>query len=84
MHERRVRISGGDAEKFKAGEIYERDGWTCGICDEPVNRDLKWPDPLSVSLDHIVPVSRGGGHTRANTRCSHLICNTRRGAPAAA
>lgn len=64
-------------------EVFERDNWTCGICDEPVDQDIKWPDPRSVSLDHIVPLALGGAHSRANTQCSHLTCNVRKGAQAA-
>lgn len=66
-------------EPFTSIEIFERDGWHCGICDEPVDRELRYPDPMSASLDHIVPLSKGGGHTRENVRCSHLGCNVRRG-----
>ena len=68
-----------DAESFDYREIYERDGWVCGICDEPVDRALAWPNPLSVSLDHIVPVSQGGAHSRENAQCAHLSCNVRKG-----
>ena len=56
-------------------EVFERDGWTCGICGGSVDRVLEWPDPLSVSLDHIVPLSRGGSHTYDNVQCAHLSCN---------
>lgn len=31
------------------------------------------------SQDHIVPVSRGGANTHANSRLVHLNCNVRRG-----
>jgi len=30
---------------------------------------------MSVSLDHIVPVSLGGMHSMANVQCAHLFCN---------
>ena len=83
MHERRARLLSNDWESFDPVEIYERDGWVCGICELPVDRALAWPDPLSVSLDHIIPVSLDGPHTRANTRCSHLGCNSKRGNRAA-
>ena len=76
---RRARKVGADIESFTNGEIFDRDGWVCGICDEPVPKDAKWPDPLSVSLDHIIPLSLGGAHSRENTRCSHLGCNVKRG-----
>jgi 5-methylcytosine-specific restriction endonuclease McrA len=56
--------------------------WTgqCGLCDEPMDRNLKHPDPLSKSLDHIHPISRGGLHEQTNLQWAHLICNIRKGA----
>lgn len=67
-----------DAEKFDYADIFERDGWVCGICTLPVDRDLKWPHPMSASLDHVTPLSRGGRHSRDNVQCSHLTCNLRK------
>lgn len=78
-HERRARLRGNEWEQFEPSEVYDRDGWLCGICTLPVDPALTWPDPGSVSLDHITPVSLGGSHTRDNTRCSHLGCNSKRG-----
>jgi hypothetical protein len=71
-----------DAESFDYREVYDRDGWVCGICSNPVDPEAKWPDPMSVSLDHIIPVSWGGRHSRDNAQCSHLRCNVRKGAAA--
>ena len=82
-HRRRALKKGATVEDFKPGEIFERDDWTCGICSEPVDRDLKWPNPLSVSLDHVIPLALGGAHSRDNTQCAHLSCNVRKGAQAA-
>ena len=56
-------------------KVYERDGWRCGICSEPIDRDLEHPDPRSVSLDHIVPLSLGGPHIAGNCQPAHLRCN---------
>lgn len=33
---------------------------------------------MMASLDHIVPMSLGGGHTYLNTQCSHLMCNLKK------
>jgi hypothetical protein len=77
---RRARQQSAEAERFPCQEIYERDRWRCGICGKQIDQALTYPDPQSVSLDHIVPVSQGGEHTRANVRASHLLCNFRRGA----
>lgn len=81
--QRRARMADPTAERFDVVEIFERDGWACGICDQPVDQTLAYPDPMSVSLDHVQPLSLGGTHTRDNVRCSHLTCNIRRGNRAA-
>lgn len=70
---RRGVVSSGDT--FDPIDIYERDGWQCGICRQPVDDTLSYPDPKSVSLDHILPISKGGKHAPSNTQCSHLECN---------
>lgn len=77
---RRAAVRGGRlTERFTDTEIFERDGWRCGICRRRVNQRLVYPHPRSPSLDHIVPLSQDpNGHTRANVRCSHLECNLRR------
>lgn len=79
-HRRRALKAGATVEDFKHVEVFERDGWVCGICSEPVDRELKFPDPMSVSLDHVIPLANGGEHSRANTQCAHLSCNVRKGA----
>lgn len=60
-------------------EIFERDGWVCGICALPVDQTVKFPDPGSATLDHVVPMSLGGAHDRANLQCAHFYCNTVKG-----
>lgn len=67
-------------EDFADLDVFKRDAWTCGICGTPVDPDLKRPDKMSVSLDHIVPLSGGGFHVWENVQCAHLVCNMRKGA----
>ena len=80
-YERRRALKRGasSAESFTNTSIFERDNWTCGICSAPVDGSLEWPDPLSVSLDHVIPVSLGGEHSPSNTQCAHLFCNLSKG-----
>lgn len=48
----------------------------CGICGQPVNKSLKYPHPLSASIDHIIPISRGGHPSDlANLQLAHRWCN---------
>lgn len=76
---RRAAIRGAEVERFEHSEVFERDGWICQLCGDPTDWTTHFPDPLSPSLDHIVPLSRGGEHSRANTQCAHLACNIRKG-----
>ena len=67
------------AERIVRDEIGDRDGWVCGICREPLDRTLRWPESDSQSLDHVVPLSKGGLHRSGNVRIAHLGCNVKRG-----
>lgn len=65
-------------ERFSPNEIYERDGWRCGVCRKAISKKLLHPDPMSVSLDHKISLSRGGPHSRRNAQPAHLRCNIRK------
>jgi len=48
----------------------------CGICGKPVDKSLKYPDPMSPTVDHIIPVSRNGDPTSLdNLQLAHRYCN---------
>lgn len=79
-HARRAAKKSTAVQVIRPVDVFERDGWVCGICDVVVDPDLVYPDPLSASLDHVVPLSRGGVHQHENVQCAHLVCNTRKGA----
>lgn len=52
--------------------LAERDRGRCGICRKPVRAKR---GPMRPSLDHIVPVSRGGTHALDNVQLAHYRCN---------
>jgi hypothetical protein len=79
-HRRRARQRGAFVAPVFRSEIYERDGWRCQICGRMVKRGVAVPDPLAPTLDHVVPLARGGTHEPANVRLAHFLCNSRRGA----
>lgn len=76
---KRARRRNAIIEKFSAAEIYERDRWICQFCYKRVDKKLKWPSPMSPSLDHIIPLSKGGAHERLNAQLAHLGCNMHAG-----
>lgn len=48
----------------------------CGICGKPVDFSLKFPDPMSPTVDHIIPVAKGGHPSDIdNLQLAHFYCN---------
>ena len=76
--QRRARIYERPREFFTSLEIYERDGWTCQLCGKKTLRREGVPHPLAPTIDHIIPIARGGSHTRINVQCAHFQCNVRK------
>lgn len=76
---RRVRAAGAGREPYTVMEIANRDGWACSICAEPVDRALVYPDAMSRSIDHVIPLAGGGSDTPGNVALAHLVCNIRKG-----
>lgn len=64
---------------FLRMDIYNRDKWICQICKKPVKKELSFPHPKCASLDHVIPLSRGGTHESENVQLAHLSCNTSKG-----
>lgn len=52
---------------------------SCWLCEQPIGAD-PWPDPLSGTIDHVVPVSVAPSRIldRSNVRAAHFRCNSRR------
>ena len=48
----------------------------CAICGRPVDMSLKSPDPMSPSVDHIIPINKGGHPSDINNlQLAHRACN---------
>lgn len=51
----------------------------CYICGDAIDRSLRWPDPMSVTIDHLTPVTLGGSNRQDNLRPVHWRCNREKG-----
>ena len=76
---RRARMRLARSEPYTAVEIADRDGWKCQRCGERIGRKIKYPHPRSLTIDHIIPISRGGHDVRANVQAAHFSCNAAKG-----
>lgn len=66
------------SKAVKSAEIFEACKWICQLCGQKVNKKLKFPNPMSPSLDHIIPLSKGGAHIESNCQLAHLSCNKKK------
>lgn len=83
---RRMRCKGGDWS-ITLKDLYERDYGICYLCGCRCDwRDGQWKDgafivgPTYPSIEHVVPLSKGGTHEWNNVKLACWICNTRKGA----
>ena len=60
----------------KAKKIIYAQQSVCGICGRPVDKKLPFPNPWSPTIDHIIPVQKGGDPVNLeNLQLAHLACN---------
>lgn len=66
-------------ENVRRNDIFERDGWKCQLCGDPLNRAVVAPHPDAPTIDHIIPLAQGGTHEPRNVQAAHFLCNSRKG-----
>lgn len=72
-----------EATYRKAKKIIYASQSNCAICGRPVDFDRKFPDPWSATLDHIIPIAKGGDPASLeNLQLAHLRCNRIKGTKA--
>lgn len=73
---RRARKRALPYEQIDPYVVFARDGWRCQLCRGRTPGRLRGSlHQRAPELDHIVPLSRGGAHTYANTQCLCRQCN---------
>lgn len=73
IRQARSRARGGD--RVSPWVVFDRDNWCCWICGEATSSKYASHDPKSPTMDHVIPLSKGGTHCYDNVRCAHAICN---------
>jgi hypothetical protein len=84
-HRSRARHHGVQYQSVPVKQIYERDNYTCQICLKKclpkamLSKQTGKIHPMSPTIDHIVPMCRGGDHVEANLQTACFRCNTAKG-----
>ena len=78
-HKRRARMAGKPADVITLLELIERDAGVCALCGKRVRPDWNHLHNLYPSIEHIIPIARGGSHTWDNVQLAHRVCNSRKG-----
>lgn len=61
--------------------VFSRADWLCQICEVETPRELSGTyEPNAPELDHVMPMSAGGGHVWPNVQCACRQCNGEKGA----
>ena len=77
---RRERLAGGrNSDRTILAGLLARPDRECPECGDEIDLSLKWPDPKSRTIDHIVPIALGGKHELENCQLMHLSCNASKG-----
>ena len=81
-HRKRARHYGVEFEPgITIAKLIERDGNACALCGCATDKnDREWGTfgPRYPTIDHIVPMSAGGGHTWKNVQVACALCNSKK------
>lgn len=73
---RKAKERAAKVETVNPYRVFERDGWLCRLCGVPTPKAKRGTyEPDAPELDHVVPLSKGGDHSYANTQCACRRCN---------
>ena len=60
-------------------KLCEQQKWKCSLCGKKLNSKLRSTHNMGVTIDHVIPVSKGGTGDLANLNAAHRICNIKKG-----
>lgn len=78
-HSRRARLHGCEVERVVRATVFKRDCWKCQHCGCHCVKASGLNQHNEATLDHIVPISKHGGHTYDNVQLLCRQCNTAKG-----
>jgi 5-methylcytosine-specific restriction endonuclease McrA len=65
-------------ERIDIFVLAERGNFVCHICSGLVDMSVSRVSRFGATVDHVVPISKGGLDSLENVRLAHWICNIRK------
>jgi 5-methylcytosine-specific restriction endonuclease McrA len=59
-------------------QVVREYGQDCDICKEPIDLELPRTHRFGLTVDHVIPVNKGGTDSMENLRPAHWICNVKK------
>ena len=72
---RRARERDAFVAEVNPAKVFAADGYRCHLCGKLCDSTKSVPHPKAATVDHVVPLSRGGFHEPLNCRTAHFRCN---------
>lgn len=77
-HDRAIRRAlrrGAYVADVRRSDIFMRDEWRCHMCKRKVSKVRQVPHPRAATIDHLIPLAKGGTHEPANVATACFECN---------
>jgi 5-methylcytosine-specific restriction endonuclease McrA len=65
---------GARTEPIVPALVFKRDDNNCWLCGRKTRGEV--PALRAATLDHVIPLAKGGSHTYDNLRCACFECNS--------
>jgi 5-methylcytosine-specific restriction endonuclease McrA len=64
--------------RLAADEVVRMYGSDCAVCGKPIDLTLKRTSAMGLTVDHWIPLSKGGSDDITNLRPAHWTCNRKK------
>ena len=72
---RRTQVS---PQRIAADQVVREYGNACHICGEEIDLSLPRTSRMGLTIDHVIPLAKGGSDEMDNLKPAHWICNNRK------